>query len=227
MWNKILDICIAKHGYLYLTQMLIDLLLPESTSWQSCRIACFSEGFSHSVQHFSAAVTKDNCCVHYCLMFKQHIQPWVPLTMCSTLSISKCYSLWCLMWLTWSWNSASRVGSLRWWDSVLRKPGNFTANGLLLAFLPPSSLFSFLPVSFLFILPAQFQCSGYEHIQVEQPLSLLNGKWHGGLVINWLRNRGSGGNRLRSRGRKKRWLEGGRRLRRLRRKWRGGGWGEK
>lgn len=129
-----------------------------------------------------------------------------------------------LRW-TWSWNSTSRVGSLWWWSPVLWKHGHLSANVRLLAFFPPS-LFSFPPVTFLLILPAQFQRPGYKHIQVKQPLFLLDRKWHG-VVICRLRNGGSRRKRLRFSGKKK-WRCWGRRcLRWLRRKWRCGRWGEK
>lgn len=59
---------------------------------------------------------------------------------------------------------------------MLWKPGHLSVDVRLLAFFLPPSLFPFLHVSFLLILPAQFQCSGYEHVQIKQPLFLLNRK---------------------------------------------------
>lgn len=52
----IFDICTAKQGYLYSTRMLSDLIAWENASWQSCRIACLSEGFlsQHVVCHCSS-----------------------------------------------------------------------------------------------------------------------------------------------------------------------------
>lgn len=141
-------------------------------------------------------------------------------------SIWKCYPWWCCGGLL-SWTSTSRVGSLWWWSPVLRKPGHPSVNVGLFAFFPPPSLSSFFPISFLLILPAQFQRSRDEHIQVKQPFFLLYRKWLQGIIIYWLRNRGSRGKRWRFWEREKGW--DGRRhfVRWLWRKWRGRRWREK
>lgn len=115
-----------------------------------------------------------------------------------------------------------------WWSPVLWKPGHLSVNVWQFAVVPPPSLFllSFLPVCFLLILPAQFQCSGYEDVQVEKPFFLLDRKGLQGVIVYRLRNGRSGGRGLRFWGMKK-WRDGGRNCSGwLRRKWRGGRCGE-
>lgn len=135
----------------------------------------------------------------------------------------KCYSWWCCGG-PFTWTSTS---SLRWWSPMLWKPGHPSVNVGLFALFPPPSFFSFFPISFLLILPAQFQRSRDEHIQVKQTLFWLYRKWFQGIIIYWLRNRGSRGKRWRFWGKKKRWDGWRRCVRWLWRKWRGGRWREK
>lgn len=134
--------------------------------------------------------------------------------------VRKCYS--------WQYNimlnSTSWLGGLWWWGSVLRKPGYLSVNAWLLAFFFPPSFFSLLHISFLLTLSAQFKGSGYEHVQVEQPVLLLHWQWLHRLDVCWLGNGGSGGERLGFSGRTKRWCRG---RHRLRREWGCGRWGEK
>lgn len=81
-----------------------------------------------------------------------------------------------------------------------RSSGKFeqhSANVLLLALLPPTTLLPSLLIASVFILPAQFERPGYEHIQVKETVLWLHGKRLHGSVARWPDGGGGGRRGLR------------------------------